>query len=269
MNATNHTQDSIPKYISKNTQRIQNLEKQDLGEYSDAYRRSIHQSLIQLYEKFPRKITREDLTKLYINWDNPALAFYATMVWGMIDVHKKKRFLAIQKNRPACINKIMDNLKSMISKGDLSGAFESCFKGGYNFIDGIGPSYFTKIFFFLGQADENLISKPLIMDKWTINAYFALSCELNGIASIKHKFNIPSSKSLQKYKSIPLRYQLDNLKDAYIDFVDKLNIWACAIGVNPDKLEQFVFGIDLRKDKTSLNPRLEIIEIAKRHIYSS
>jgi hypothetical protein len=258
----------LPAYLHKNIERIKNLKNQDLGNYSDSYRGSSHPSIKLIYQRFPKKITREDIIELYTNWEDPVLAFYATMVWGMIDVHKKNRFLSIQKQKSDRVEKIMNDLKEKITQSNFSQAFESCFKSGSNFIDGVGPSYFTKIFFFIGQADDKLTTKPLIMDKWTINAYFALKCDLSEIGSIKSKFNLPSLKSLNKYKAIPLRYNLLTQKEVYDDFVSKLNSWSNIIGVNPSKLEQFVFGIDLRRDKSPFNPRIELLEIAKKHLFS-
>lgn len=257
----------LPSYLHKNTERIKSLRKQDLGDYSDSYRGFSHPSIKLIYQRFPKRITREDLIELYTNWEDPVLAFYATMVWGMIDVHKKNRFASIQKQKPERLKEIMNDLKEKITQSKLSQAYESCFKGGSNYIYGVGPSYFTKIFFFIGQANNKIINKPLIMDKWTTNAYFALNCELSGIGSIESKFNLPSLNSLDKYKSINLRYNLEIHKEVYNDFVIKFNSWSYIIGVNPSKLEQFVFGIDLRKDKSPLNPRLEILDIIKNNLF--
>jgi hypothetical protein len=47
-----------------------------------------------------------------------------------------------------------------------------------NRINGIGPSYFTKLFFFVGQSDDEIKIKPLILDKWTINAFGAMLLQL-------------------------------------------------------------------------------------------
>jgi hypothetical protein len=255
-----------PRYLIAKKSLIKGIVVQDLGNYSDGYRGSKHPSLEFLYKKFPIKITREDLVLLYTEWDDPSVAFYATMVWGMIDVHKKNRFSLIQKIDSKKLSKIMESIKTNISKGQYLDAFLSCFKGGSNFIEGVGPSYFTKLFFFMGQADQYLNIKPLIMDKWTVNAYFSLKCETEGLDSISRSFSIPSLKSFLKYKTVPIRYESDIQAKTYLDYITKMNSWANRIGVPSEKLEQFVFGIDLRKDKTPSNPRLELLEIAKIHI---
>lgn len=257
---------TTPLYLLENCKRIKEIGRQDLGNYGSGYRGSQHPSLQFLYKKFPEKITRDDLVLLYSEWKDPSLAFYATMVWGMIDVHKMNRFLLIQKIDSKKLSKIMDSIKTNISNGQYIIAFTSCFKGGGNFIEGVGPSYFTKLFFFMGQADQNIIMKPLIMDKWTVNAYFSLMCETEGLDSIRRRFSIPSLKSILKYKTVPIRYESDIQAETYLDYIAKMNSWAKQIGVTSEKLEQFVFGIDLRKDKTPSNPRLQLLEIAKTHI---
>jgi hypothetical protein len=50
---------------------------------------------------------------------------------------------------------------------------------------------------------------------------------------------------------------------AYVEYVTLMNDWARQIKVAPEKLEQFVFGTDLRRDKSSTNPRNELLAIIR------
>ena len=57
---------------------------------------------------------------------------------------------------------------------DIALTFNHFMPGAKYKIPGVGYRYFTKIFFFLGEANPAIATKPLIFDRWTQNAFFSL-----------------------------------------------------------------------------------------------
>lgn len=257
----------LPPYLKGRAALIRNQCAQVLPPFGKAYRNWTQPQMQRLYGAFPsNSIQRADLVKLCTDWADPVLAVVATFVWGYIDTTKHERLqqvLAVDESEMlARLNRIRDLVKA----GKFEEAFLSCCSSGENCIPGVGMSFFTKIFFFVGAADSHVNPKPLILDRWTTNAFFALRGQSKGTKDARDLFTIPSLQSLSKYKAIALKYDERVQAKAYVEYVTLMNDWAGQLHVTPEKLEQFLFGTDLRRDKSSINPRNELLAIIRTFI---
>ena len=257
----------LPKYLKDSQKRICALTDQNLPPIGKAYSGWNEPQMQRLYDAFPKKsIQRGGLIKLYADWKDPVLAAVATFVWGYIDTQKDDRLQQVLGVKEDDLCEKLNRIRDLVKNGELEKAFLSCCRCGKNCIPGVGMSFFTKIFFFVGAADSLVNPKPLILDRWTTNAFFALRGQSKGTSDIRDLFTIPSRESLTKYEAVALKNKTDIQAKAYVEYVTLMNDWAGQLKVAPEKLEQFVFGIDLRRDKSSSNPRNELLAIIATQI---
>ena len=255
----------LPEYLILNRKRIRTISQQVLPPWSSNFNGYTEDVMRRLYHRFPqRTIQRHDLINLYSKWDDPCLCFIATMIWGGIDTTKQNRLQNLLRYPETEIRERMRKTRRLIKRGLFSLAYISWSDGGENKIEGVGYSFFSKIFFFLGQSMESLIEKTLILDKWTCNAFFALFSQTAGITVSKDFFSIPSRETFDKYRVIYPKTNTDAF--VYTLYVQHMNYWANALRVSPDRLEQFLFGEDLRRNSSRINPRNEISEIIRNII---
>lgn len=254
----------VPPYLKDRAARISGLNAQALPQLGKAYLGWKQPQMQRLYGAFPsNSIQRADLVKLYTEWKDPVLAAVATFVWGYIDTTKHERLQQVLDVDESDLLARLNRVRDLVRSGKLEDAFLSCCGRGKNCIPGVGMSFFTKIFFFVGVADTKVTPKPLILDRWTTNAFFALRAQAKDSADMRTLFTIPSSKALTRYKTIALKNDEVVQSKAYVEYVTLMNDWAAQIEVAPEKLEQFVFGTDLRRDKSSSNPRNELLAIIR------
>ena len=109
--------------------------------------------------------------------------------------------------------------------------------------------------YFLGHGDNKVKIKPLILDKWTCNAYLALLIDSLQIDKIKLFY---TGKIDEKNKSVSLR---NNKSKIYKSFVEDMNKWANLLNIPASKLEEFIFGISLKENKSNNNPRIQLWKI--------
>ena len=257
---------NLPQYLKDSATRIGTLTAQELPPIGKAYLRWKEPPMVRLYQSFPKSIQRADLIKLYADWKDPVLAAVATFVWGYIDTTKYARLQQVLGVNDAELSRRLNGIRDLVTTGKLEEAFSSCCRCGKNCIPGVGMSFFTKLFFFVGAADSRVNPKPLILDRWTTNAFFALRGQSKGTTDVRDFFRIPSMEALKKYKAIVLNSDVAVQAKAYVEYVILMNDWAAQLNVTPEKLEQFVFGIDLRRCKSANNPRNELLAIIKKQL---
>lgn len=264
---------ALPEYLRVNAKRIRNLGPQKLPSLSKEYLEWDEAPMQRLYQRFPKnEIQRVDLVALYKEWEDPVLALVTTLVWGGIDTRMQQRLKKILDMLDGDLSKQdlrkkMNGIRDLIHEGKIREAFLSCCKGGVNQIPGIGVSYFTKVFFFIGQASSTISVKPLIFDKWTVNAFFALYGQIVGCDKLRRYFSIPSIEKLRKNRQVMLKANVGVQAEAYLIWIESVGRWTnVLIGVTPAKLEEFVFGTSLKRDRTPTNPRIEILAIIERLI---
>jgi hypothetical protein len=144
----------LPCYLSERADRIRALPAQSLPPFRQNYLGWNQRPMKALYERFPcHSAQREDVVQLYREWQDPVLALIATLVWGFVDTSKKQRLQQVLAVPEHQLRERMERIRALILRRRTGEAWLSCCTGGVNHIPGIGPSYFTKIFFFVGQAD--------------------------------------------------------------------------------------------------------------------
>lgn len=270
-NSENGSSCPLPPFFVKNASRINSLGKQNIDLITIVYsdKRFLNFPIMREFHKvFPNlrkdSIQRSHVSELFRK-KKYYLAFITAMIWGGINAtrpQKKGEFetvnlykvLAIDRNR---IEKIILKVKQLLVMGKI----EECFNylSGDGKINGVGYAYFTKLMYFISFSERRIKTKPLIFDKWTSLAYKAL---LINSGQIK-KMNSLYTKSLnEKHKSVYLKQPISK---AYLSFVLDMECWASQMGINSSKLEEFVFGVSLKKCKSGSNPRVQLWKIVKVH----
>lgn len=254
----------LPEYLIENKVRIINVGNQNLDPWGSGYDSSLFNKfpvMEELKEKFPnKKITRSNINNLFEK-NNIYLGFVASMVWGGISSTRPKikgdktttDLYKVLSYPEDLIKKSIYDTNIQLEKGNIEIPFNNFMPKGKYKIPGVGYSFFTKIFFFLGQANTSIKIKPLIFDKWTKNAFYALLVETHP-AEINDYFlgiNENTEVNIRSGKKLTV---------AYIRYVELMNNWSKEINIAPDKLEKFLFGYS-RKDKNITNPRLELWDI--------
>jgi hypothetical protein len=153
------------------------------------------------------------------------------------------------------LKKKLTALRVLIRSGDFEGAFMNCSPGGNLKFEGIDYAYFTKLFCFIGHADTVLSPAPLILDKWTSNAFLVLGCQAAP--------NIPWTQIFNTAQ--PGTWRTRPTSATYRVFVSWFNHWAALLDCTALQLEQFLFG---HSRKTRLgqrpeNPRNQLIELGR------
>ena len=261
----------LPRYLTDSADRIKNMHPQLLGAWNANYDNPAFTHfpiMIELKDRFPNKvINRSDIITLFTNGDK-YLGFIAAMVWGFINASRPRKkggdrtetnlYRVLSHPREKVVAAI-NNAEDSFKKNDYRTPFKQMMRGESHNIPGIDYPYFTKIFFFIGQASKEIAIKPLIFDKWTSNAFYALLSQ--SYPGEVHRFfrRVKDAKEQGSPGEVLLRSR-KHLEDTYIRYVELMNCWAANIGVSPDKLEEFVFGYNL-KTGDSGNPRVELWKI--------
>ncbi|GAB3995119.1 hypothetical protein GCM10028807_34410 [Spirosoma daeguense] len=248
----------LPNYLIQNSDRIKSLPEQNIALWNKNYDYFLDDySIVQdIYKLFPdRDPQRKDVTRLFEK--DYFIGFIAAMMWGGIKPIHFNLLLKYTVNNLKKLDQSIQYAEKQIKKSNFKELFMA-FDSGANKIPGIGPSYFTKLFFYLGEINDIKI-KPLIFDKWTSNAHCALS--IQQLSSYPERiFYYTGINTNEKHM---LNYR--NREDLYVQYVNDLNNWANELDVPASKLEQFLFGISLKTNKDKTNPRLELWSINKNH----
>lgn len=257
---------TLPHYLQTNRPRILELGAQQLPPWDAAFddeRKYPQDVMRRLRWAFPdRRISRSALVALFESWDDPVLCLVATMVWGAIDTGTRADNLsALLLSGEESLRNRMEALSPLIRAGDIERAFVECSPGRPLKLSGVDYPYFTKLFYFMGQVRPVLQPAPLILDKWTSNAFLVLGRQV-----------CPSERWQRWFRTEPLcsgkAAAWDSRPSAhkYCLYVAWFNHWARQLGTSASQLEQFVFGWDRRRKgdgKAWWNPRNELIALGK------
>lgn len=210
--------------------------------------------LDKFFTQFPVSISRREVISLFDH--DPYFAAVVAMIWGGIDCRMKKdlkltnfyRFLDTPSDR---IHYVLNEVSELCKAREFREAFIQCSKGGSLKLEGLDYPYFTKLFYFLGQSDDQISPSPLILDKWTTNAFFVL-LKLEGTVDTEYigKFQYP--EKVGSPGLVRLRGGVRKKADTYELFVNKMHQWSSSIGVTSSQLEQYLFGFS-RKSKEQRN----------------
>jgi hypothetical protein len=259
----------LPPYLAANTHRIQALFPQVLPKWESSYDGVKHPGMDRLRRQFPsRQISRGDLIGLYTGWKDPVLCLVATMVWGGIDAkrdseakNKVSHLQALLATSEADLLAVMNRLRVLIRAGAFESAFSACQNGALK-LPGVGPSFFTKLFFFLGQVPPVLNPAPLILDKWTAHALCILGAQVCPSPRWSEMFDL---KPLHKSKPDAVVLRSNAAAELYRPYLAWMEHWAQLLDVPAAQLEQFIFGVSRKTSagKYPTNPRKQLIQLGR------
>lgn len=260
----------IPKYLLDNKVRIfksppkESLANNNLSIYKNPiFYESSNSSFKKKLDYYFNKnnIDKKEVIELFSKRDK-YLAFTCAMIWGGINAtrsqNKSNTFFSKFLKQPK--DKILKDIKIVtknLEKKEFKKAFD--FYRNEAKIQGIGPAYFSKLFYFIGVENDNIPIKPLIFDKWTQNAYLALLLQNKEIDKVKKYFRAVKLN----FSNSPGLVEIDNklYGECYESYINDFQKWANGIGCTSSQLEEFVFGQHLGKNKTPENPRIELWKI--------
>jgi hypothetical protein len=261
---TNNTFEPIPKYLVINSNRILSAPPQNINLITDRYtdKRFMEFPIMKEFNKlFPdlknKSIQRKDVAELFRK-RKYYLGFITAMIWGGINAtrpEKKNEFETINfykllKQDEKKIYKIITNVKYYLVKDEYEKCFNYLLNEGK--ISGVGHAYFTKLMYFIGYNEKRIKLKPLIFDKWTSNAYLALLIDSGQFDKIRMFY---TGKIDKNNKTVSLRR---NKAFIYHSFIKDMNTWANELNISSSRLEEFIFGISLKENKSATNPRLQL-----------
>lgn len=252
----------VPTFLIEHRELIRGLGAQELPKWPRNYDAVAGSPMDRLRRRFPdKKITRADLIDLYRSWNDPVLALVATMVWGLIDTTKKKRLQSLLTLPEEELKRRLAVIRELVRSGKSDEAFRRCSVDASTLLPGVGPSYFTKVFQFIGQVEPVLKPAPLILDKWTGSGFYALSRQVPTIGCFAKFYYLAP---LKKGDAALFSRHEDRSLELYSLFNRWMNYWADQLGVAATKLEQFIFGRSFKLDRTSDNPRRQLLLLAAR-----
>ena len=200
----------------------------------------------EVVRNLPAELSREDVVRFFR--EDLYKGFVATIMWGGIS-----RFLAqgIAQNNDR--NTTMPKLERLVARlrnaetdiERIENAIVSLRRGGENYFYGIGPSYFTKLLYFL-SFDMDLNTRPLIYDENMKSVHFALMPEA-GKNPFFYYVPIGNKVSYAEFTSF---------EDVYYDYCELMCETAHEIGVVVKNLEAWVFGWPANINIQQPNPRV-------------
>lgn len=246
-----------PPYLSAAAPRIAAKKSQQAFPWAQNYSTFSNDPLVAaVFRLFPsHTIDRPGLVNAWKSQPRD-VACVATLMWGGIDIPKGhfKLFLdqGIQR-----INRSLDAICSALDDDLICTAFLRA--QGSAKLAGVSYPFFTKILFFYSLSLSKRPSLlPLIFDKWTKTAFYALLLEVD--PQLASELFRPIDLSKIKIAGAAVRSG-SKLVAAYMAYLEHMRHWASSIGVTEEQLEEFLFGSALNSDRSPSNPRRELLSV--------
>ena len=200
----------------------------------------------EVVRNLPAELSREDVVRLFR--EDLYKGFVATIMWGGISRFQAEG-IALNNDRNTTMPKL-ERLAALLRNSEtdierIEGAIASLKRGSENYFYGIGPSYFTKLLYFLA-FDMDLNTRPLIYDENMKSVHFALMPEAG-----KNPFfyYLPVGKNVNYTENT-------QFEDVYYDYCELMCETAREIGVDVKNLEAWVFGWPANINVQQPNPRV-------------
>ncbi|GHA51768.1 hypothetical protein ACFFLZ_03085 [Photobacterium aphoticum] len=247
----------IPLFLKSNLEKIKRI-KQPSFKIANRYFNYRHHKVIDgiLHDCSDGYIGREQVTEYFKNHEYYK-GFFAAMIWGGVSTggvtgDNLSKLLDVTPER---IDGIVLVVKRLLQQRLFSLAYDYMEREGK--LKGLGDAYFTKLFFFISEADSLAIISP-IFDKWTRLAYCALLID-EGDKQLAKQY-------ISRVEGVDVKLRSAMRSAAFNDYVLRMNRWAKECDVEVNQLESFIFGTNRSKDKTSHNPRFYFESyVADRH----
>lgn len=194
----------------------------------------------------PAELSREDVIGFFR--EDLYKGFVAAIMWGGISRYIAED-IARNNDRDTTIPKL-ERIVALFRDSEtdferIEKAIASLKRGGENYFYGIGPSYFTKLLYFLAY-DMNLNTRPLIFDDNMKPVHFALMPEAG-----KNPFfyYVPTVNKV-------IYAEFTSFEDVYYDYCELMCETARKIGVDVKRLDAWVFGWPANIHVQQPNPRV-------------
>jgi hypothetical protein len=240
----------LPDYLIMNKEKI--VANQTGFKIGAGYKKIESPALKEIRNRFRNEpLDRNTIITLFANGQS-VQGMLAALVWGGVKTQHLKMALDMGEDH---LKMVGEHIHQSIGN-DIKALFNELNKNNGHFrTPGIGPSFFTKWLFFIGQVKDGLEIKPLIYDKWTMIAHMALLYEVD-------KEKADTIYKPYRPKSENVKHNTKDLGENYLEFIKDFDLWARELGVETEILEEFVFG-RARRGKKSLqnNPRIDFLRI--------
>ena len=237
---TNHTND-INNYVQPSIQWRK-------GRFANPVNRaeSTNGDFAEVVRNLPTELSREDVIGFFR--EDLYKGFVAAIMWGGISRYIAED-IARNNDRDTTIPKL-ERIVALFRDSEtdferIEKAIASLKRGGENYFYGIGPSYFTKLLYFLAY-DINLNTRPLIFDDNMKPVHFALMPEAG-----KNPFfyYVPIVNKV-------IYAEFTSFEDVYYDYCELMCETARKIGVDVKRLDAWVFGWPANIHVQQPNPRV-------------
>ena len=200
----------------------------------------------EVVRNLPTELSREDVIGFFR--EDLYKGFVATIMWGGISRFQAEG-IARNNDRNSAIPKL-ERLVALLRDSEtdierIEDAIASLKRGGENYFYGIGPSYFSKLLYFLAY-DMDLNTRPLIYDENMKPVHFALMPEA-GKNPFFYYVPIGNKVTYAEFTSFD---------DVYYDYCELMCETAREIGVDVKNLEAWVFGWPANINVQQPNPRV-------------
>ena len=200
----------------------------------------------EVVRNLPAELSREDVVRFFR--EDLYKGFVATMMWGAISRFQAEG-IAMNNNRDTTMPKL-ERLVALLRDSEtdierIENAIASLKRGGENYFYGIGPSYFTKLLYFL-TFDMDLNNRPLIYDENMKPVHFALMPEAGRNPFF---YYLPVDNTVTYAEST-------KFEDVYYDYCELMCETARKVGVDVKNLEAWVFGWPANINVQQPNPRV-------------
>lgn len=201
---------------------------------------------VEVVRNLPAELSRDDVVRFFR--EDLYKGFVATIMWGGISRFQAEG-IARNNDRNSAIPKL-ERLVALLRDSEtdierIEDAIASLKRGSENSFYGIGPSYFTKLLYFLAY-DMDLNTRPLIYDENMKLVHFAL---------------MPEAEKNPFFYYVPIGNKVTyaeftSFDDVYYDYCELMCETACEIGVDVKNLEAWVFGWPANINAQQPNPRV-------------
>lgn len=200
----------------------------------------------KVVKSLPVELSREDVVGFFR--EDLYKGFVATIMWGGISRFQAEE-IALRNDRATTMPKL-ERLVALLRGSEtdierIGGAIASLRRGEDNYFYGIGPSYFTKLLYFLAY-DMDLHTRPLIYDGNMKPAHFTLMPE----AGRNPFFYYAPVRGKVEYA------EFTSFEDVYYDYCELMCDTAREIGTDVKNLEAWVFGWPANINAGQPNPRV-------------
>lgn len=200
----------------------------------------------EVVRNLPAELSRGDVARFFR--EDLYKGFVATIMWGGIS-RFRAREIARNNDRNTTMPKL-ERLVESLSNSEtdierIEDAIASLRRGGENYFYGIGPSYFTKLLYFLAY-DMDLNTRPLIYDENMKPVHCALMPEAGQNPFF---YYVPADKGL-------IFAGQTKFEDVYYSYCECMCETARELGVDIRNLEAWAFGWPANVNAQLPNPRV-------------